>query len=280
MRNLLHCSDVHFGPPHLPEVTEGLLELAARRRPDLVVVSGDLTQRAKPAQFREARQFVERLPAPSLVIPGNHDVPMYRFWERVWNPFGAYRKHFSSEMEPVFRDEEMLVAGINTAFNWTIKNGRITARRLEALRRLLAAAPPGVWRVVAAHHQLIPPAGFGSRQVLRNARRAMELFAASGVDLVLSGHLHQAYIASSEEPAPRGLPPVVVLHSGTSTSSRGRGGERGRNTCNWIRLDAASMTLSHYAWQPRLGRFAEQSRHVYPRRTATPYTLEGAAPPA
>jgi 3',5'-cyclic AMP phosphodiesterase CpdA len=279
VRTLLHCSDVHFGKPHLPQVTDGLLELAGRHRPDLVVVSGDLTQRAKPAQFQEARRFVDRLPVPSLVIPGNHDVPMYRVWERVLNPFGAYRKHFSPEMEPVHRDEEMLVAGINTAFNWTVTNGRITSRRLRVVGQLLAAAPAGLWRVVVAHHQLIPPPNFGSRQVLRNARRAMELFAEAGVDLVLSGHLHQAYIASSEEFYPRGLPPVVVLHSGTSTSSRGRGGERGRNTCNWIQLDAATMTLSHYAWQPTLGRFAEQSRHVYPRRTAKPYTLEATVLP-
>lgn len=286
---LIHCSDVHFGPPHLPQVAEGLLRLIEDQRPDLVVISGDLTQRAKPRQFLAARTFVDRIhridrgqgsQVPTLVVPGNHDVPMYRAWERVFNPFGAYRSHFSRELEPVYRDREMLVIGINTAFNWTIKGGRITSRRLREVGGLLAASPPGQLRVVVPHHDLIPPPGVSRRRVLANARRAMELFSAAGVDLVLSGHQHQAYIGTSEELYPQGRSPVIVVHSGTTTSSRGRGGERHLNTCNRIEFDAHSLTVSRYGWQPGLGRFAEQSRHWYPRRLVSPYTLEGIAPPA
>ena len=278
---LLHCSDVHFGPPHLPNVAEGFLALIDSQRPDLVVISGDLTQRAKPEQFDEARRFVDRIPVPSLVVPGNHDVPMYRVWERVFDPFGAYRKHFSSELEPVYRDREMLVIGINTAFNWTIKGGRITSHRLREVGELLAAAPRQLFKVVVPHHDMIPPPNFERPRVLANSRRAMALFAAGGVDLVLSGHQHQAYIGTSEEFYPQGTPPVIVVHSGTTTSSRGRGGERHLNTCNRIEFDAGSLTVSHYAWQPALDRFAEQSRHWYPRRQVSPYTLETVpGPPA
>jgi DNA repair exonuclease SbcCD nuclease subunit len=280
---LIHCSDVHFGPPHLPRVAAGLLELIEGQRPDLVVISGDLTQRAKPRQFQEARSFVDgihRLDVPTLVVPGNHDVPMYRVWERVFNPFGAYRSHFSRDLEPVYRDREMLVVGINTAFNRTIKGGRITSRRLREVGELLAAAPPGQFRVVVPHHDLVPPPGVSRRRVLANARRAMELFSAAGVDLVLSGHQHQTYIGASEELYPQGRSPVIVVHSGTTTSSRGRGGERHRNTCNRIEFDARSLVVSHFGWQPGLGRFAEQSRHWYPRRLVEPYTLEGLSPPA
>lgn len=277
VRTLLHISDVHFGPPHLPRVSLGVLELVERRRPDLVVLSGDLTQRAKPEQFQEARRFVDAIPVPSLVVPGNHDVPMYRnlFLDRIFRPFDSYRQHFSPELEPVHADGELLVVGVNTAFNWTIKDGRIPMRRILEVGERLAAAPAGLFKVVVAHHHLIPPPNFGSQRVLGNAHEAMELFASAGVDLVLSGHLHQAYIGSSEEFYPQGRPPVVVLHSGTSTSSRGRGGERRRNTCNWIQVDARSFTVSHLAWQPALDRFAEQSRHVYPRREVVPYALDG-----
>lgn len=280
---LIHCSDVHFGPPHLPRVAEGLLELIDGQRPDLVVISGDLTQRAKPRQFLEARSFVDRIhrsQVPTLVVPGNHDVPMYRVWERVFNPFGAYRSHFSHELEPVYRDGQMLVIGINTAFNWTIKGGRITSRRLREVGELLAAAPPGQFRVVVPHHDLVPPPGVSRRRVLGNARRALELFSAAGVDLVLSGHQHQTYIGTSEELYPQGRSPVIVVHSGTTTSSRGRGGERHLNTCNRIEFDARSLVVSHFGWQPGLGRFAEQSRHWYPRRLVSPYTLEGIPAPA
>ena len=129
MRQILHISDVHFGPYHQPEVAAGVLDLIERRRPDLVAVSGDLTQRAKPYQFVEAREFVDRIPVPTIAVPGNHDVPMYRFWERLLAPYGAYRKHFAQELEPVVRDDEMLVVGVNTAHNWTIKDGRITRSR-------------------------------------------------------------------------------------------------------------------------------------------------------
>ena len=134
----------------------------------------------------------------------------------------------------------MLVVGINTAFNWTIKGGRIGSRRLREVGELLAAAPGELFKVVVAHHHLIPPPNFGSQRVLGHARRAMRLFAAAGVDLVLSGHQHQTYIGSSEDFYPQGLRPVIIVHSGTTTSSRGRAGERHRNTCNWIEVEARS----------------------------------------
>jgi hypothetical protein len=124
---------------------------------------------------------------------------------------------------------------------------------------------------------MIPPPNFGSQQVLGNAYEAIDLFSSVGVDLILSGHLHQAYIGSSEEFYPKGRPPVVILHSGTTTSNRGRAGERERNTCNWIRVDQDSLIVSHYRWHHDLGRFAEHSRHWYPRQERNPYTLEGLA---
>ena len=278
MRTILHISDVHFGPPHRPRVSDGVVDLAGERRPDLVVVSGDLTQRAKPEQFAAARRFVDRIPVPTIVVPGNHDVPMYRFWERIFSPFGAYRRHFADELEPVYRDDGLLVVGINTAYNWTIKEGRITLARLRQVAAQLAATPESVFKVVVAHHHLIPPPNFGTQAVLANAWEAMDVFSLAGVDLILSGHLHQSYIGNSEEFYPQGRPPVVVVHSGTTTSSRGRAFERERNTCNWIRFDDHSVVVSRLMWHDDAGRFAEHSRHWYPRQERTPYSLDGLDP--
>lgn len=275
MRQIFHISDVHFGPPHLSDLSEGVLRFAAENRPDLVVVSGDLTQRAKPEQFRQARKFVDRFEAPTLVVPGNHDVPLYRVWERFGNPFGAYRKYFDLELEPEYRDHELLVVGINTAHGLTFKDGRVTHRRLSKVARILQDSPPDLFKVVVAHHHLIPPPWFGNQQVLRGARAAVDLFTRLGVDLILSGHLHQSFIGNSEEFYPKGRPPVVILHSGTTTSNRGRHGERDKNTCYWIKTDRDSMTVSNYRWEPTLGRFAEHSRHFYPRHTRALYNLEG-----
>lgn len=278
MRTILHISDVHFGPPHLPELSRAVLALAGERRPSLVVLSGDLTQRAKPAQFHAARVFVDAMPVPTLVVPGNHDVPMYRVWERVLRPFGAYRRHFAAELEPVYRDDELLVVGVNTAFNWTVKDGRIPLRRLREAGELLAAAPDSVCKIVVAHHHLIPPPNFGNQRVLANAYEAIDVFSQAGVDLILSGHQHQTYIGNSEEFYPKGRPPVVILHSGTTTSSRGRAGEREKNSCNWIAITPEMLAVSALRWDKELRRFTERSRHWYPRQERRPYNLEGLEP--
>jgi 3',5'-cyclic AMP phosphodiesterase CpdA len=272
---ILHISDVHFGPPHLEERSREVLALEAERQPDLVVVSGDLTQRAKPHQFHQAREFVDRFRAPTVVVPGNHDVPLYRFWERFFTPYGAYRKHFDADLEPVLRTEKFLVAGINTAHGWTFTGGRFRRRTLRRVEEVLASAPRGVPRIIVAHHNLVPPPRFERQKTCRNAAAAIDLFSRSEVDLILSGHNHQSFIATSEEFYPTARPPVVVLHSGTTTSSRGRGCEHGQNTGFWIEMGENSLEVSRLRWESGLGRFAEQSRHVFPRRTRSPHSLDG-----
>ena len=135
MRTIFHISDVHFGPPHLPRVSQGVLEHIERYRPSMVVLSGDLTQRAKQAQFEEARDFLARLAPPRLVVPGNHDVPLYRVWERFLSPLGKYCRIIDSNLEPTFVDGEIAVVGVNTARSLTFKGGRINREQIESLRR-------------------------------------------------------------------------------------------------------------------------------------------------
>ena len=273
MRHLLHISDVHFGPPHRPDLAEKVLEFAERHRPDVIVLSGDLTQRAKPKQFQEARRFVDRLPAPVVVVPGNHDVPLYRVFERSLRPFHAYQKHFARELEPTWRDDELLIVGINTAHGWTVKEGRVQLKRLREVAEIIQGSPPELFKVVVAHHHLTPPPRFGTQTVARNAFQAITAFSEAGVDLVLSGHQHQTYVASSEEFFPSGRVPVIILHAGTTTSSRGRGSEADKNTFNWIRIGERALRMSHYHWEASLGEFVEISRHWYPRRGCKPYRL-------
>ncbi len=218
-------------------------------------------------------EWLDRLPAPALVVPGNHDVPLYRFWERSLSPFRAYRRHFSPELEPVWRDDELLLVGVNTAHGWTVKEGRVRLSRLREVTALIEEAPPSLFKVVVAHHHLTPPPRFGTQTVASNAFEAISTFSAAGVDLVLSGHQHQTYLASSEEFYPSGRAPVIILHAGTTTSSRGRGSELDKNTFNWIRVDEQSLRVSHYHWERSLAEFVEISRHWYPRRQCAPYRL-------
>lgn len=260
MRALLHISDIHFGPKHLPAAAAAVAELAAAARPNVVVVSGDLTQRAKPAQFRAARAWLDRLPAPVVFAPGNHDVPMWRFWERTLAPFGAWRRHFAPELERDFGDAELAVVAVTTAFAWTIKHGRLSARQLADLDRRLATVPPGAARVVVAHHPLVAAPELGPEPVAANSGRALALLEARGVELVLSGHLHHGFVL----PAAPGRTPAVV-HCGTTSSSRGRGVEAAAATLNWIEIGAESIDVSRRRFDPRRGEFVEVERRSLPR---------------
>src|SRR5690606_34895409 len=137
-----------------------LADLVAAERPAALVISGDLTQRAKPAQFDAARAWVERIEVPTVVVPGNHDVPMYRFWER----FGAPYRAWSRLGRP--RESELAVpgawfAGIDTSRSLTIKHGRVARSRLAAVCAAAADAPPASIRIAVAHHPLAPPPRFG-----------------------------------------------------------------------------------------------------------------------
>jgi len=266
VRRLFHLSDVHFGPHHQPEVARAAAALVAERQPDLVLLSGDLTQRAKPAQFREARRFVDGLARPVLVVPGNHDVPLYRFWERLFAPFGAYRRHFARELEPSFHDDELAVVGVNTAHAWTLKNGRVRRRRLARLAASFAGTPPERCRIVVAHHQLAPAPGARSRRRMRNARAVAATLTEAGVELVVSGHLHEAFVMRSDEAFPGLGEPFQIVHCGTTTSDRGRGPEQRAHSCTWIEVDGREIVLSLLRHDPASGRFVERQRHRIPRR--------------
>ena len=265
MRKILHITDVHFGRDHQSNRSAALIELSLDRRPDVVVFSGDLTKRAKPSQFRQARQFVDALGAATVVVPGNHDVPLFRVWERVFSPFGAYRRHFDRQLEPVFEDNELLIVGINTAHAWTFTGGRVWSRRLAEVERRLAADAGRRFAIVVQHHQMIPVPGYGSAEVFRNARAAANALERGGADLVLSGHVHLSYLGDStaiDETSERAIP---VLFSGTASSTRGRGPEEGRNTCHWLEIDGDELRLDRLEWSDEHAGFKTAESRVLSR---------------
>ena len=278
MRQILHISDIHFGRHHLPHLASGVLALIEERAPDLVVISGDLTHRAKQREFEAARAFVDRIPVPSIVVPGNHDVPMYRVWERIARPYGAYRRYFSPDMEPEYEDDAMVVLGLNTAFNWTHKDGLIRRSRLHQLAARLRSVPRDKYKLVVAHHQLVPPPRYETQRVVTNAVEMVEVLAEGGVDLVLSGHLHQTWVGNTEAYYPGGRHHVLLLHAGTTTTVRGRGIEKGQNSCNWLRLDGRNIEIRHLLWDAQRSLFAERSRHLYPRFPGFLEEVEDASP--
>ncbi len=243
-RLILHLSDLHFGriQAGLPEA---LAAAAERLAPDIVVVSGDLTQRARPAEFQQARAFLARLPDPKIVVPGNHDVPLHNLYDRFFERLKLFQSYITDDLDPTYIDSEVAIFGVNTARSLTWKNGRINTRQIEDLRERMCPLPVNVTRIVVTHHPVDLPEGYHHRNLVGSARLAFEQWAHCGADLLLSGHLH---IADSILTLDRyaGRRQAIVIHAGTATSTRGRGTP---NSFNAIRIEGrGSVTVTKWIW--------------------------------
>lgn len=269
MLTLLHISDLHFGPLYHPEIGESLQTIAATLDPDIIVASGDFTQRAREEQFRDARAYLDRLPpVPLVVTPGNHDVPLYRIRERLFSPHRLYKRYISEELDTVTEVPGAIIVALNsTAPHSAITNGRVHARQLEFARRAFAGTPPEVQRILVAHHHFAPPPDFEGGDAMPKAKRALDAFTAMRVDVILGGHLHRAYIGSSLDVysgADREHG-ITIVQSGTTTSRRGRAREREKNSFNVLRLDGRLIRVAHYMYFDDADSFVPISRHVFYR---------------
>lgn len=250
MRTVVHLSDLHFG-----RVDETLiLPLLTRVRelsPDVVAVSGDLTQRARAAQFKQARRFLDLLPQPVIVVPGNHDVPMFNLPARFLWPLAGYRRYITRDLHPRFIDDEIAVLGINTARSLTIKNGRINHEQVDYLRESFRELPRDIVKIVVTHHPFDMPDAEQDSELVGRADMALNAFAHCGVDLLLSGHNHKSSAASADHHALAGYKALVV-QSGTTTSTRARGEA---NSFNVIRIEPHRIEVERFTWQKRAGEF-------------------------
>src|SRR4051812_8398033 len=192
MRTLVHLSDLHFG-----KVDQTLLaplrELVQRIDPDVVVVSGDLTQRAKSEQFEQAKAWLDTLPGPQIIVPGNHDISLYNVFRRFLQPLTRYQRTITDDLDPVYRDEEIAVLGVNTARSLTFKDGRVNKEQIAHIRAQLADLPDTITRIIVTHHPFDLPLSCDEDALVDRAPMAMRAFAESGVDLLLAGHLHTSH---------------------------------------------------------------------------------------
>ncbi|MHC5028030.1 MAG: metallophosphoesterase family protein [Planctomycetota bacterium] len=269
MLSILHISDLHFGPPYVPRVGEALLEIAPLLEPDVIVASGDFTQRAKRSQFEDARRFLDSLPdVPMVVVPGNHDVALYRVLERFGRPFDLYREHLQPQLDGVLQLDGAVILWLNsTSPRRSVSNGRIHVDQLAFCEEHLRDVPPEIVKIVVAHHHFLPAPDFEHDQTMPKARRALDVLVGLGVDVILGGHLHRAYIGNSLD-AYAGADRehgTIIVQCGTSTSRRGRGREREKNSFNLLKTEGDLVHVTHYLHFDDLGRFAPVSRHTFPR---------------
>ncbi len=264
MRTIVQLSDLHFGAilePTLEPLRAQLWDLA----PDLIVVSGDLTQRAREEQFVAARAYLASLPQPQLVIPGNHDVPLYDVLRRFASPLGRYRKYISNDLAPSFIDDEIAVVGINSARSLTFKGGAISASQREHATRQFNALEGSHARIVVTHHPFDIPHDLSGVSPVRGVEEAIAAFERCNVDLFISGHIHLVHVASAARYRPGYT--AAMLQAGTATSTRAR---RESNSFFVFRVDATSIACEKQAWNPDRRHFELAATHRFDRVSGRP----------
>lgn len=265
MSLLLHFSDTHFGTEQ-PAVVAALLALAAQRGPQALVFSGDITQRARPEEFAAARRFCDQLgDLPLLVLPGNHDIPLWNLAARAFDPYGAYRSAFDAGLEPVVETADLLLVGVNTTRRWLHKDGKVSRAQAERVAGRLSAAKPAQLRIVVTHQPSEVSRPKDRHDRLRGGEAALQAWSQAGADLVLGGHIHLPYVMDLQaraQPTPRR---TWCVQAGTAVSDRVRHG-----TCNSVNLihwdpkasGGRSCTVERCDFDAATGAFESASRSV------------------
>ena len=234
MLRILHGSDLQMGRPFRPRAAKALRQLAFELDPNLIVISGDLTQRAKVHEFQAAWKLLEELPqVPIVVTPGNHDVPLYRFWERLLVPYRSLNRTIPHELDSVTVVPGATVVALNSASPWrAIVGGRLTQAQLRFARQSFDNESTDGIRVLVTHHHFVCKSAGGGGRPIPDAQLILKQSEEMDVDVVLSGHLHRTQVAMSRDVLPGESSGIPLITAGTATSRRGRGEESDINTVN------------------------------------------------
>lgn len=259
MRTIAHLSDLHFGRVDVT-LLEPLTEFLQAAKPDVLVVSGDLTQRAKSKQFIAAKAFLDTFSMPKIIVPGNHDVPLYNVFRRFFNPLKRYHQYITTDMEPFFMDDEIAVLGINTARSFVFKGGRVNEEQLERVRARLDPLHEKLVKVLVTHHPFDLPAHMDKDDLVGRARKAMKEFANSGVDVMLGGHMHTSEAITTDARYQHGAYSALSIQAGTATSTRHRGEN---NSFNLLRVECDRVEVDEIGWAAEEGIFKKTGTQAF-----------------
>jgi 3',5'-cyclic AMP phosphodiesterase CpdA len=254
-QTIVHLSDLHYGKPFQYALEPILLREVKALAPDLVVVSGDLTQRAQKRQFQQAKAFLERLPRPGLVIPGNHDVPIYNVFARLFRTLESYKTYIRPSVDMVVRSGEILAVGANSAYGWTNDGGRLTQEQLSMAQKAFAEEPQADIKILVTHHHFVCPPGVHQSSL---PETLLPRFAEWAVELVLTGHTHLTHVEQRSD----GL---VLLQSGTATATRWKKLEKRVNSFNVIFVSPAEIAIQVREYVPSQQTYAAMAEYVFSR---------------
>ncbi len=259
MRRILHISDLHFGRVD-PPVAVALAARIAAIAPDVIVVSGDLTQRARRREFAAARAFLDRLSPPKVIVPGNHDIPLYDVARRFLSPLERYRRFVADPGGSTFIDDEVVIVGVNTARSLVFKGGRINAAQVRRVRDRFCESGERV-RILVTHHPFHLAAA-GHRDLVGRASMALSGLRECMPDILLAGHMHSHETGTTAGRYDLGGASALVVQAGTATSIRGRGE---RNSFNLLQIERNAVNVCRYDWIAATGEFAAANPRRYER---------------
>jgi 3',5'-cyclic AMP phosphodiesterase CpdA len=269
---IAHASDIHFGKISHDEVVPALVDEINAGAFDVVVISGDLTQRAREREYRPAREMIDALEPPVIVVPGNHDVPpWWRPVDRLLDAGGPFRKYISEDPTPTFTTtnggQKLAVFGLDSSHGASIAGGRIRQRHVEAMAAFFADLPRDTFSILTVHHPLKHLRAIGPHDVARGARRTLRQAGDKRVDLILSGHIHRSHVAHIETDVEEGHR-IVIASAGTATSSRGRMEHRGVNFYNQVCVWPDRFTVEERRFIPDARRFEREREATFDRALA------------
>jgi 3',5'-cyclic AMP phosphodiesterase CpdA len=260
MRKIVHLSDIHFGTADFT-VAAKVVEKINEIKPDVVVVSGDLTQRARSVEFQQAREFLDQLPQPQIVVPGNHDVPMHNIFDRFLRPLHKFQKYITNNLMPTFIDDEIAIVGVNTARSLTIKDGRINKEQVQYIQSKLCGLNDDFLKIVVTHHPFDLPEGSHHDEVVGRAKKAMRRIAECGGDVFMAGHLHVSHIdTTAKRYKLESGKLALVIQAGTATSVRVRGEV---NSFNLIEFDRPQLKIERLECQSVETGFVPAEHKIY-----------------
>ncbi|MCW5982889.1 MAG: metallophosphoesterase [Bryobacteraceae bacterium] len=253
MRRIVHISDLHFGA-HDHRAIEPLRASIATYNPHLVACSGDLTMNAEGREFRQAREFLDRLPGALLVVPGNHDMPFFNPLRRLWTRLNLYKKIITPDLAPFFQDEEIAIAGVNTARVLRVRGGSISDAQVEELLERFHSVPPRLTRILVTHHPFDLPEEFRARELVKEAKAALGRMQCC-VDLLLAGHMHISHAAPIAIRYAALESKAVFVQAGTAASIRERGEAKSYKV---IDIEWPAVKIRRICWDEELEIFTQE----------------------